>query len=292
MGFHFVKPSATEVLENQQIRKIKSPTRSPFVIAVLNHKSSGKTSVSTGTGSIIAKYRGMGKVFAIDADIAFGNMAERVSHPPTSSFRELLAGGGALPNASALREHVGMTNDGLWMIGGETDTSPTAKAMTPDELHRLVEIARQWFDVIFLDCTNDLRDPMVQAVVSEANAVIVPAAMRLDSVRGALTTLDHLEEAGYSELVRQAVVVLSDIYNEGSDNKVIRRLESKFGTTVRAIRVMNHDPHIAQAGPIETEQMTLENQLSLTNIAALIAELFAAAADRGQPNRTDGGIHR
>ncbi|MCS3853325.1 MinD/ParA family ATP-binding protein [Tsukamurella ocularis] len=291
MGFRFLKPSATEILENQQIRKIKSPTRGPFVVAVLNHKSSGKTTVSTGTGSIMAKYRGIGKVFAIDADIAFGNMAERVSHPPASSFRELLAGGGALPNASALREHVGMTNDGLWMIGGETDTAPDARAMTPDELHQLVDIAKQWFDVIFLDCTNDLRTPMVQAVVSEANAVIIPAAMRLDSVRGALTTLDHLEEAGYSELVRQAVVVLSDIYKEGSDNKVARRLEAKFGSTVRAIRVLDHDPHIAQAGPIETEQMTLKNQLSLTTIAALLAELFSAAADRGQATRTDGGTY-
>ncbi|MDF0531140.1 MinD/ParA family protein [Tsukamurella sp. 8F] len=292
MGLRMIGPSAVERLENAQIERIQFPVRNPFVCAVLNHKgASTKTSVTLGIGSAFAKYRRAPRVLAIDADIAFGNLGERVLNPPPQGFRELLAREqkSSVQAATDLGNYVGFTRERLNVLGGENSADESVAGMTPGELHALLEFARRWYDIILIDCTNDLRSPLVEEAVKASDAVVIAAALRADSTLGAGNTLDFLESRGYDKLIRNAIVVLSDIY-DARDKTARKKLESKFRGMVHTVRAIGYDKHIATAGALDLDRTSRASQLAFTEIAASLAELFSTSSD--QAGHFDAGAAR
>ena len=121
------------------------------------------------------------------------------------------------------------------------------------------------------------RDAILQSL--PVDAIVVPSTTRLDGARGAAETLNWLLTHGYPHLVRQAVVVVSNINNIDASDQV-RGLHEDFAQAVRAVHDVPFDQHLSDAVAIEFARLRPATRRAYIEAAASLVDGFAGAADR------------
>jgi MinD-like ATPase involved in chromosome partitioning or flagellar assembly len=96
----------------------------------------------------------------------------------------------------------------------------------------------------------------------------------VDGARSASATLDWLEAHGYSDLVREGVVVLSAIRRKSKSTVDLDRLEQHFAARCRAVVRVPYDPHLEEGAEFELNYLNQETADSYLTLAALVADAF------------------
>lgn len=292
--------SAKEVHWNDLRRRLKVNLRGKYVIAVMQSKGGvNKTSTTVLLGAALSKYRDE-KIVAIDANPANGNLARRIDEPSTMSWRGLNSDRN-LRDYSDFREYLGKDNhSGLEVLGSDRGRTP----MTGADLITAWSKLQVQYPIAIVDCGNQLDDDLTHALLEHirVDAIVVPSTTRLDGAQGAADTLNWLLESGYPHLVREAVVIVSNI-NKVNASAQVKQLHADFGRTVRSVHTIDFDAHLSDAVPIEFDRLAPNTQLHYIEAAASLADGFARATDRdpgarqqritgapeGQPRPPQGG---
>lgn len=269
--------SAKEAHWNDLRRRLKVNLRGKYVIAVMQSKGGvNKTSTTVLLGAALRRNRDE-MIVAIDANPANGNLARRIDEPSTMSWRGLNADDN-LRDYSDFREYLGKdSHSGLEVLGSDKGRRPMAGADLITAWNKL----QVQYPIAIIDCGNQLDDDLTYALLEhiKVDAIVVPSTTRLDGAQGAADTLNWLLERGYPHLVREAVVVVSNI-NKVNASAQVKQLHADFERTVRSVHTIDFDPHLSDAVPIEFDRLQPETQLRYIEAAASLADGFARATDR------------
>ncbi|WP_325096741.1 MinD/ParA family ATP-binding protein [Mycolicibacterium vinylchloridicum] len=268
-------PGASEREWNDLRRRLKVNLRGTYVIAVLQQKGGvSKTTAALGIGAALAHYRS-DKVVAIDANPASGNLSKRINEPSTGTWRTLLADPN-LHSYSDFRHHLGMdSSSGLEVLAGD----PGDAVLTGRELVMAWQRLARVYPVALLDCGNQMRDDITAAVLSMADAVVVVSTTRYDGAEAAQQTLNWLISHGYPGLVREAVMVISNV-NKITPTKAVRNLHEGFERVVRAVHDIPYDPHLSDATAVDFNRLAPATRRAFIEAAASVADGFVKAADK------------
>lgn len=260
---------------NDLRRRLTVNLRGTYTIAVLQQKGGvSKTTTTVGIGAALARYRD-DKVVAIDANPASGNLAKRVDEPSTGTWRGLLAD----PNLNAysdFRHYLGKdSSSGLEVLAGD----PGDQVLTGRELAMTWRRLSRQYPIALLDCGNQMRDDVLAAVLSMADAVVVPTTTRYDGAEAARETLDWLMQHGYPHLVRSAAMVISNV-NKVTPSKAVRNLHDGFERAVRVVHDIPYDAHLSDATAINFDRLAPPTRRAFIETAAALVDGFAGAADK------------
>jgi MinD-like ATPase involved in chromosome partitioning or flagellar assembly len=268
-------PSPAEREWNDLRRRISRNLRGTYLVAILQQKGGvAKTTVTIGLGSALARYRD-DKIAAVDANAASGNLAKRVDEPTSGTWRGLL-GDECLQGYSDFRHYLGKSSStGLEVLSSDAG----------DEMLNGPQVAELWrrlqrqYSVALVDCGTQLRDDVMAAVLAAADAVVVVSNTRLDGADGAAETLNWLVDHGYPDLVRSAVIVISDVFKVAQSSSV-RKLHEQFEKAVRAVHYVPFDPHLSDATAIDFDRLKPRVRRVFIEAAASLVDGFSAAADK------------
>ena len=263
---------------------IARPTDDVFHIAVVSMKGGvGKTTTTLCLGSLLAANR-TDRVIAIDAGPDRGTLVHRVRQGPQASFNSLLSQQ-TIDRYSEMRAYTRMSSGHLEVLGGEQDAS-VASEFTGLQYRQLIDIAHDYYSVMISDCGTGVTNSATVGALSMAQSVILVTSPALDSLRSTAATLKWLTLHGYSNLAREAHIVLS-VARSGSPGIRLTKVHEHFQARCRSFHVVPFDPHLAEGGVVEIDQLSRGSNRAYLGLATAIAEGFTGRRD-GRESNGDG----
>jgi MinD-like ATPase involved in chromosome partitioning or flagellar assembly len=228
----------------------------PRVLAFANPKGGVHKTTATVLGAAtIGSVRGRGVVAWDDNELrgTLGLRAGSARHART--IRHLVA------ELMEVESHTGMVlaerlddflrhaSDGSYdVLAGEEDPR-FARRLDPQTVRRVLELLRRTHDVICVDTGNNVESANWQTVMQTADQLVITTVPREDSAFSADWMLDLLEEAGMTELVANAVTLLSLPTPRASP--MMDDIARHFATRTRAVAVVPYDPSLEAGASIE-----------------------------------------
>ena len=243
---------ATEQARLDLVRRARTPLHGPHRVAVTSIKGGiGKTTVAACLGLMLAGIRGDG-VIAMDADPDAGTLADRISGPPRSSVRDLLADLDHITRVSELAAYTSLSGR-LRVLAGDQDPAQ-GEAFRADEYERVQAVLARFFDIVVTDCGTGLVHSAMQGTLRTADRLVVVGAPTVDGASRAGKTLDWLIAHGHRSLADQAVLVLcADRTSHDVDRAAIRE---HFTHRCRDVVEIPADPHLRTGSLIDLDRLT------------------------------------
>ncbi|GGK57405.1 hypothetical protein GCM10011591_31940 [Nocardia camponoti] len=263
--------SAEELRLQELVARIRQPVRGDYRIAVLSLKGGvGKTTTTTGLGSIFASIRG-DRVIAVDANPDFGTLSQRVALQTRSTVRDLLLDP-SIERYSDVRKHTSQSSSRLEVLASERD--PAASESFNDEEYRAVaRILQRYYNIILTDCGTGLMHSAMNGVLDLAHSLVLISSAAIDGARSAAATLDWLSLHGHDHLVRNAVVVIN-LPREGSANVGVQKLREYFLARCRAVHIIPFDEHLSEGSEIDLHRLHKATKRAYVELAATVADEF------------------
>ncbi|MFD6267762.1 MinD/ParA family ATP-binding protein [Nocardia asteroides] len=263
--------SAEERRLQELVARIRQPVRGDYRIAVLSLKGGvGKTTTTTGLGSIFASIRG-DRVIAVDANPDFGTLSQRVALQTRSTVRDLLLDP-SIERYSDVRRHTSQSSSRLEVLASERD--PAASESFNDEEYRAVaRILQRFYNIILTDCGTGLMHSAMSGVLDLAHSLVLISSAAIDGARSAAATLDWLSLHGHDHLVRNAVVVIN-LPREGSPNVGVQQLREYFLSRCRAVHIIPFDEHLSEGAEIDLHRLHKTTKRAYVELAATVADEF------------------
>jgi MinD-like ATPase involved in chromosome partitioning or flagellar assembly len=228
----------------------------PRVLAFANPKGGVHKTTATVLGAAtIGSVRGRGVVAWDDNELrgTLGLRAGSARHART--IRHLVAelieveSHSGLVLSERLDDFLRHASDGSYdVLAGEEDPR-FARRLDPQTVRRVLELLRRTHDVICVDTGNNVESANWQTVMQTADQLVITTVPREDSAFSADWMLDLLEEAGMTELVANAVTLLSLPTPRASP--MADDIARHFATRTRAVTVVPYDPALEAGASIE-----------------------------------------
>jgi MinD-like ATPase involved in chromosome partitioning or flagellar assembly len=226
------------------------------VIAFANPKGGvHKTTATVLAAATIGSVRG-GRVVAWDDNEMRGTLglragsarhAHTIRHLVTQLVEVESHAGYAL--AQRFDDFLRHAYDGSYdVLAGEEDPR-FARRLDPHTVRRVLELMRRTHDVICVDTGNNVESANWQTVLQAADQLVIICLPREDAAFTADWMLDLLEEAGMSDLVANAVTLLS--LPTPRPSPMVNDLAHHFATRTRAVAVVPYDPALEPGSSIE-----------------------------------------
>src|SRR3954462_941577 len=162
------------------------------IVTVFSPKGgTGKTVIATNLAAACAKYEGR-KTLLLDLDLQFGDAAIMLGVEPEKTIYDLVVAPGEL-DTEKLAGYTTKHASGLEVLPAPLRPED-AELVTEAKLARLLEVARESFDVIVVDTSPFFHGPM-QATLDRTDELLLLCGLdvpTLKNVRLSLQTLDLL----------------------------------------------------------------------------------------------------
>lgn len=240
----------------QLIASLRRDLGGSRVIAFANPKGGVHKTTATVLGAAtVGSVRGRGVVAWDDNELrgTLGLRAGSARHART--IRHLVA------ELMEVESHTGMVlaerlddflrhaSDGSYdVLAGEEDPR-FARRLDPQTVRRVLELLRRTHDVICVDTGNNVESANWQTVMQTADQLVITSVPREDSAFSADWMLDLLEEAGMTELVANAVTLMS--LPTPRPSPMMEDIARHFATRTRAVVVVPYDPALEAGASIE-----------------------------------------
>jgi pilus assembly protein CpaE len=169
-----------------------TPDRRGRVVTVFSPKGgTGKTVTSTNLAAAFAKYEGK-RTLLLDLDLQFGDAAIMLGLEPEKTIYDLVVAPGEL-DSEKLAGYTTRHASGLDILPAPLRPED-AELVTEAKLSRLLEVARESYDVIVVDTSPFFHGPML-ATLDRTDELLLVCGLdvpTLKNVRLALQTLDLL----------------------------------------------------------------------------------------------------
>jgi pilus assembly protein CpaE len=168
------------------------PGRRGRIVTVFSPKGgTGKTVISTNAAAAVAKYEGK-KALLLDLDLQFGDAAIMLGIEPEKTIYDLVVAPGEL-DTEKLAGYVTRHGSNLDVLPAPLRPED-AELVTETKLGKLLEVARESYDVIVVDTSPFFHGPML-ATLDRTDELLLVCSLdvpTLKNVRLALQTLELL----------------------------------------------------------------------------------------------------
>ncbi len=233
----------------------------------------GKTRTTAGIGTAFALYR-TEPVVAIDANPTYGNLGRLIDPHSTASIREFMADTQMVAYPKA-RSYTGKNPKGLEVLAGNQNmANPLALSakLFADTLSR----TQRFYQLALIDCGPDIEHPVMEAVFSAVDALVIVGAMNFDGAVAAEQTIDWLATRNAHELLRRSVVVLNDVYR-CQNKEFVTKVRNSLGPRVGAVKTIPWDAHLRDGAVLDFDALRRPTQLVYIDLAAWLAQGFVSA---------------
>jgi pilus assembly protein CpaE len=167
-----------------------SPARRGRIITVFSPKGgTGKTVTSTNLASTFAKYEGK-RTLLLDLDLQFGDAAIMLGIEPEKTIYDLVVAPGEL-DSEKLAGYTTRHNCGLDILPAPLRPED-AELVTEAKLARLLEVARESYDVIVVDTSPFFHGPML-ATLDRTDELLLVAGLEVPTLKNVRLSLQTLE---------------------------------------------------------------------------------------------------
>lgn len=191
------------VLETTGVAVEEKVELAPVIAVTRAVGGSGATTIASHLAASLANDAAQPRVCIFDLDIQSGRMAEVLGLTPRRSLSDLLEAGkrmdGALLHTVAERY-----DSNISVIAAPSEIIPI-EAVKPDDLTRIIDLARREFDYIVLDLPSNLTN-WVLNVLAKADNVTMVVEQTLASLRQARRRLDLFRTLGLDHRLISIVV--------------------------------------------------------------------------------------
>ena len=165
------------------------------------------------------------------------------------------------------------------MVAADDDPQVT-EAIGEAEFERAIRLLERHYNLVCLDTGTGVLESATRGILDAADQIVVVSAPSLDGARAASSTLDWLEENGYSRLVEGAVAVLNAV-RPVRGLVDLERIEGHFSARCRACVRIPWDPHLETGAEAIVEELRPETRQAHLELAAAIAVGFSEPPHRG-----------
>jgi len=278
-SFGLVNPgeSPAELRYQALVARAQAPVTGCRRIAVVSAKGGvGKTSTTLGLGATAASIRG-DRVVAVDANPDLGTLGERVRRDNQATVRDLLRAAGRLERYPDVRAFTSQTPARLEVLAADRDPA-LSEAFDEADYRQACDLLGRFYNLLVTDCGTGLLHSAMAGVLGVADQIVLVAAPAVDGARSAAATLDWLDAHGRSDLVRQAVVVVSAVRRGGAVD--VDRVVEHFAGRCRAVLQVPYDPHLAEGAQFDLDALRPATRRAYVELAAAVADGFTAGTGR------------
>jgi MinD-like ATPase involved in chromosome partitioning or flagellar assembly len=148
------------------------------------------------------------------------------------------------------------------------DVTGMIRASDFSAVHRLLQ---RFYRVILVDTGNNMRAENWLAAAEAADLLVVTSTVREDTGYSGLWMLDALADAGYADLQRKTLTVLSDP-SPVVDADLARDLTAVYEQRTRAVYRVPYDPALVSGSVVPYSQLSEETRRCWLEATAAIAE--------------------
>lgn len=265
-------PSNDELVRRRGIERIQSSIARPMTVLMANAAGgAGKTITAVGLAGTFGIHRG-GDVVVWDNNETQGSLSLRTkAQGANRTVLDLLDAMEdpeqmSLGDVSPFLRRQG--NARFEVLASSTD--PVAMTQIKrEQFNRVHRVLTRFKQLVIVDSGNNCLAENFVAAAEAADLLVIPTGLQRADVQRALWTLRTLHEAGYDQLVENAVVVIT----EGSRGKESAAAAKEFRETLsRKLDVIDvpYDPHLDRGTIVDMELLADKTRRAYENLAALI----------------------
>jgi MinD-like ATPase involved in chromosome partitioning or flagellar assembly len=239
-------------------------------VPVLSRKGGvGKTTITALLGMALADAR-EDRVIAVDANPDRGTLAERITRANGKTVRDLVRLSDEVQGYNDFSNIVARDETRLDVLASDADPR-VSEAFNDNDYRQVASIAAHYYSIVLTDTGTGIVHSVMGATLDLADQIVVVAGLSVDEARLASETLTWLETNGFSEQVRNAVVVLNTA-RPGTPLVRADEVEAHFRTRVRDVVRMPYDPIIATGSTITFRDLNPATRQAARELAAKVVE--------------------
>jgi MinD-like ATPase involved in chromosome partitioning or flagellar assembly len=243
-------------------------------VAVLSLKGGvGKTTTVMGLGSTLASLRG-DRVIAVDANPDRGTLSDKLRLETAATVRDLLAERDHILRYADVRAFTTQAPSRLEVLASDRDPAVSV-AFSDADYADVMRVLEHYYSVCITDCGTGLLHSAMAGVLRLADQIVLVSSASVDGARSASATLDWLQAHGHSDLVRDAVVVLSAVRLRSRSSVDLGRLEQHFAARCRAVIRIPYDPHLDEGAEVNLAQLSRPAADAYLLLAAAVGDGFS-----------------
>nr|WP_245681481.1 MinD/ParA family protein [Actinomadura kijaniata] len=243
-------------------------------VAVMSLKGGvGKTTTTTGLGSMLASLRG-DRVIAVDANPDRGTLSDKVRLETAATVRDLLNNPERTRRYADIRGFTSQNDARLEILASDRDPA-VSEAFSAEDYTAVAEILEQHYSICITDCGTGLLHSAMSGVLALADQLVLVSSPSVDGARSASATLDWLEAHDHGHLVRNGVVVLSMVRQRTRSQVDLDKLQAHFESRCRAVVRIPYDDHLEEGAEVDLEQLASPTREAYLTLAAYVGDGFA-----------------
>jgi MinD-like ATPase involved in chromosome partitioning or flagellar assembly len=277
-GLVRVRASPAEVRRRELVSRARTPVSTGHHrVAVLSLKGgAGKTTTVMGLGSTLASLRG-DRVIAVDANPDRGTLSDKLRLETAATVRDLLTERDQIRRYADVRAFTTQAPSRLEVLASDRD--PTVSVAFSDiDYGDVAQVLEHYYSVCITDCGTGLLHSAMAGVLRLADQIVLVSSASVDGARSASATLDWLQAHGHTDLVRDAVVVLSGVRPRARRTVDLGRLEQHFAARCRAVVRIPYDPHLDEGAEVDLAQLSRPATEAYLLLAAEVGDGFSRAS--------------
>ncbi len=273
-------PGAKEQRRYELEERLRAPIEGSRRVAVMSRKGGvGKTTMTLALGSTFATLRG-DRVIAVDANPDAGNLAHRAATPSGGTVTDVLRDLDRIDSYWVLREYMSQSPESRLEVLASDDDPRRGVALNDEDYRRLIGLLDHFYNLILLDTGTGILDSANQGLLREADELVVVLRPGVDSGRAAALTLDWLDQHGYSELVKRAVVVVNGVRK--GIGAPLGAMTKHFEARCPHVVTVPWDPALETGSETRLSSLRDGTRAAMVEMAAALADNFS----RGRTRRT------
>jgi len=274
-GMIHPRESADAVRRRDLIARVRTPVAGGHHrVAVMSLKGGvGKTTTCVSLGAMLASLRG-DRIIALDANPDRGTLSDKVRLETAATVRDLLNERNQIHRYADVRAFTSQAPSRLEILASDRDPAVSI-AFSEEDYYEAARVLEHFYSISLTDCGTGLLHSAMSGVLRMADQIVLVSSPSVDGARSASATLDWLEAHEYSDLVRNAVVVLSMIRPRSKSTVDLDRLENHFAGRCRSVARIPYDPHLEEGAEVDLEQMSPATVNAYLVLAATVGDGFA-----------------
>ena len=138
-----------------------------------------------------------------------------------------------------------------------------------DDFNAVHDLMTRFYRLVVVDTGNNQGAPNWNAAIAAADLLVVPLTVQVDRGDKALNMLANLEDAGYGQLVKNAVTVISH-HAPTTDPQIGSWLDETFSARTRTVVHVPYEPALTPGDHIQYDRLSVASREAwLTACAAM-----------------------
>lgn len=138
-----------------------------------------------------------------------------------------------------------------------------------DDFNAVHDLMTRFYRLVIVDTGNNQGAPNWNAAITAADLLVIPLTVQVDRGDKALNMIANLETAGYGDLVKNAVTVISH-HAPSTDQQISLWLEQTFAARTRAVVHVPYEPALSPGDHIQYDRLSVASREAwLTACAAM-----------------------